>query len=245
MPWQTCTHMQLWPHSSQVPQSTARSRCWFLAQHSSPCLLSDRLTWPFPSRVNGSADFGQDMITNCFPDLGISSVCLIQRQLHFLPAHPSTTLRTPSSMLAGLTIFRALFFCKPSARKAPLPLQRCPRELCGSTEWQLSSQLECCTADSYRWTTAVEVLQPRLAQICLCFHLYFYLTVPVQATGIIHHHWCVCERELSHPLGEGERDTGKELIHHWDRGERSLTTLPWRGRHSIDRLIDWFTALEK
>lgn len=74
MPWQTCTHMQLRPHSSQVPQSTASSRCCLLAQHSSlPASCQTGLTWPSPSRVNGSADFGQDMITNCFPDLGSSS----------------------------------------------------------------------------------------------------------------------------------------------------------------------------
>lgn len=165
------------------------------------------------------------------------AACLIQRQLHFLPAHPSATLRTPSSMLAGLTIFRALFFYKPRTKKAPLPLQRCPRELCGSTGRQLSSQLECCAADSYRWTTAAEVLQPRLAQICPCFHLCFYLTVPVQTTGIVHHHWCVCERELSHPLGERgkEKETQAGNSFTTGTGESVHSALcHGRGRRSID-----------
>lgn len=116
-------HTQLQPRSSQEQQSTARSRRRALAQHRSPCLLSDRLTWPFPSRVNGSADFGQDLITNCFPDLGCSSP--VSHSKPAAPPCPPTKLRTPSSVLAGLMLPSALFFSKNSS----FLIQRRPQDL--------------------------------------------------------------------------------------------------------------------
>ena len=48
--------------------------CWFLALSACPVCCQTRWQSSFPAgRVNGLADFGRDMITDCFRDLGSTS----------------------------------------------------------------------------------------------------------------------------------------------------------------------------
>lgn len=67
-------HEQLRPRSFQVPRNAARARADSWPSTARPVCCQTNWQGSFQAgRVNGLADFGRDMITDCFPDLGSTS----------------------------------------------------------------------------------------------------------------------------------------------------------------------------
>lgn len=171
------------------------------------------------------------MITNCFPDLGSSSRVSHSKTAAFPPC--SSIRHTENTFLhaGGTDDIQGSVFLQGSSPTSEMP---------SGALWEhrvTAEQPARMLHSSYGWTTAAEVLQPRLAQICPGFHLCFYLTVLVQTTGIIHHHWCVCERELSHPLGERGKEKETQAGNSFTTGTGESVHSPLchgRGRRSID-----------